>query len=330
MEFTQYTCPVCNRQFENGDDVVVCPDCGAPHHRSCYEQTNRCFYYDRHAQGFDFGHSDSDNENGAEDNLHVIHCPKCGKENEKTAFFCGGCGFPLHDEDRQPQENAAGQSNRQQNPQGMPFGFGTSGAAAFDPLAGMNSEEDIADNVKVGEMAKFIGKSTPYYLMVFHRIKQFGSGRFSFSAFLFSGAFFVYRKMYVLGIILSLLMIGVTVGSTALMMSNPWMLTTEYADMLANFNNGEFGAGELGVLAASAGFNVLRFGIMLFSGFSANRFYYRHCVKRIHQIKAAHRDGDLNKTLETQGGVNLPMAISLFASFAVIHELCNIYLITQF
>ena len=54
MEFTQYTCPVCNEKFKSGDDVVVCPECGAPHHRSCYEKENRCFYDDRHAEGFSY------------------------------------------------------------------------------------------------------------------------------------------------------------------------------------------------------------------------------------------------------------------------------------
>ena len=35
MDFTKYTCPVCGETFQNGDDVVVCPECGAPHHREC-------------------------------------------------------------------------------------------------------------------------------------------------------------------------------------------------------------------------------------------------------------------------------------------------------
>lgn len=328
MEFTQYTCPVCDKRFEKGDDVVVCPECGAPHHRACYEQTNSCFYTDKHAPGFNFEHPDGDSEASAEESVPTTICPQCGKENEKTAFFCGGCGFPLHAEDRQQQGNTAWQ-NRQQNPQGMPFGFGAAGAAAFDPLAGMNSEEEIAEQVKVGEMAKYIGKNTPYYLMVFQRIQKFGSGRFSFSAFLLSGAYFIYRKMYVPGIILTLLMIGITVGSTALMLSNPWMVSMGYSDLLANFNSGEFGAGELGILAASAGMNVLRIGIMLFSGFLANKIYFKHCIKHIQQIKSEHHDGDLNKALETQGGVNLPMAISMFAAYAVIYELCNIYLLFQ-
>ena len=44
MEFTQYNCPVCEKKFENGDDIVVCPECGTPHHRECYDSLGRCFY----------------------------------------------------------------------------------------------------------------------------------------------------------------------------------------------------------------------------------------------------------------------------------------------
>ena len=41
MEFTEYKCPVCGEQFKKGDDIVVCPECGAPHHRECYEKEGR-------------------------------------------------------------------------------------------------------------------------------------------------------------------------------------------------------------------------------------------------------------------------------------------------
>jgi len=38
---------------------------------------------------------------------------------------------------------------------------------------------------------------------------------------------------------------------------------------------------------------------------------------------------ELDKELEARGGVNLPMAISFFAAYLVIYELCNIYLFMQ-
>ena len=191
MEFTQYTCPVCENRFENGDDVVVCPECGAPHHRECWEELGHCFYEERHGEGFSFEDAaDGDGENG-DTAAETVVCQRCGAENEKTNFYCGTCGYPMHAEDRTEQTNAQQTQNQPPYSQGMPFGFGATGNPMYDPMAGMNSEEEIADGVKVGEAAKFIGKNTPYYLQVFRRIRQFGSGKFNFSAFLFTGAYFL-------------------------------------------------------------------------------------------------------------------------------------------
>ena len=61
-------------------------------------------------------------------------------------------------------------------------------------------------------MAKFVGKTTQYYLLIFDRIKKFGTSKFNFSAFVFSGIYFLYRKMTAIGIIASLLFLALTVG----------------------------------------------------------------------------------------------------------------------
>ena len=52
MEFTQYKCPVCNEQFKSGDDIVVCPECGTPHHRVCYLAKNKCAFEALHEKGY--------------------------------------------------------------------------------------------------------------------------------------------------------------------------------------------------------------------------------------------------------------------------------------
>ena len=36
------------------DDIVVCPDCGAPYHRACYEKQGGCVYADKHGTGFEW------------------------------------------------------------------------------------------------------------------------------------------------------------------------------------------------------------------------------------------------------------------------------------
>ena len=238
-------------------------------------------------------------------------------------------GLRQKTEDRTDQQyNQA--DNTRRSAQGSPFGFGSAGNPTFDPLVGLNSEEEISDNVKVGEAAKFIGKSTPYYLMVFNRIKKFGSGKFNFSAFLFSGAYFIYRKMYVLGIILTLVMISINLGTTAITMANyNWMSELGYREMFNGIYNGGFNSDQMTAIFLSAGLNMLRYAIMVFSGLFANKLYYKHCTKKINQIKSTSTESELNKNLETNGGVNLPMAISFFAAYFVIYQLSGLYLFFQ-
>ncbi len=48
MKYINYKCPVCNIQFTEEDDVVVCPECGTPHHRECYVQNGKCTNSDKH------------------------------------------------------------------------------------------------------------------------------------------------------------------------------------------------------------------------------------------------------------------------------------------
>ena len=41
-------CPVCGKAFEETDDIVSCPECGAPHHRACWLAAGHCHFADRH------------------------------------------------------------------------------------------------------------------------------------------------------------------------------------------------------------------------------------------------------------------------------------------
>lgn len=41
-------CPVCLAKLFADDDIVVCPDCGAPHHRDCWSSIGKCAYSQTH------------------------------------------------------------------------------------------------------------------------------------------------------------------------------------------------------------------------------------------------------------------------------------------
>ncbi len=327
MEFSEYKCPVCSKHFAEGDDVVVCPECGAPHHRECYESNGSCFYEDRHGEGFSFENAEKGEASEDDD---FLECRSCHFHNEKTAFYCNRCGAPLTDNDRTAQNsqqnngyNSQPQNGSQGNFQGMPFGFGAGNMPAFDPLAGMNGEELIADNVKVSEAAKYIGKNTQYFLAVFKRIRDSFGSRFNFSAMIFAEVYFLYRKMAALGVILSLLMISSTVASTAIMMSPEW--NSQYNNVMSSLQSGvqvSFFSEEFSFMYLPLALQFLRLLIRVFSGLFANRLYYSHCSKKIAQIKSEN-PGDLSKTLEQKGGVNLPLAASFFAASMIISYLGN-------
>lgn len=335
MEFTQYKCPVCNEQFKTGDDIVVCPECGAPHHRECYENNGHCFYEDKHSEDFSFEETYSKNKGDSESTENgTVICKKCGFENEKTTFYCRKCGFPLNEQDRQQSNNQNTQNpqngnNGQPFNQGVPpFGFGGAGIP-FDPMAGIDSEQPIAENVSAGEMSKFVGKNTPYFMIVFNRIKNFGSSRFNFAAFLFSGVYFLYRKMIAVGIIISLLVIGLTVGETFI------QLTSEYQELISNLLNmpngaqlfysfafsslsQQFTANEIFLMYSPYILSLAKLIIMIICGITANRTYYKHCTKKINLIKSHVDSLNINKELESCGGVNLALAVCFEAAFVIV------------
>lgn len=336
MEFTQYKCPVCEKKFEPGDDVVVCPECGAPHHRECYEKNEHCFYEDKHSQDFSFEAYEAVNNQDSENASN--ECPVCRFNNPPGVMFCTRCGTPLHkinqnqaadnknNTGQYTQQSQNYQSNRYGNAQTPPpFGFGAAGVPNFDPLAGMNSEDEIASGIKVGEMAKFVGKNTNYFLMVFNRVKEYGKAKFNFSAFLLSGLYFLYRKMYVLGIIFSLLIIATNVAATYIRLTPEYTSAAQYVlsfaskgssitpgDALSIWN-------KIGIIYIPEILTWVRYGLMLFSGLLANRLYLNHSVKRIRKIKEQNNGEKIDEKLTAKGGVNLPFALSFgIAIFAVL------------
>ena len=43
-DMANYTgkCFSCGEVFKDGDDIVVCPECGTPYHRECYLKEGKC------------------------------------------------------------------------------------------------------------------------------------------------------------------------------------------------------------------------------------------------------------------------------------------------
>ena len=62
--FTGSKCIICENEFNDNDDIVVCPECGTPYHRECYQKEGKCVNVRLHDQGKSWSDSEyADNEN---------------------------------------------------------------------------------------------------------------------------------------------------------------------------------------------------------------------------------------------------------------------------
>ena len=311
MEFKEYKCPVCGNPFEDNEDIVVCPDCGAPHHRECWEAENRCAYSDKHSEEFECNSSDNENKSD------ITLCPRCRTENPNDAFYCSKCGTPLNSGEH--QQNSAERNGSYDNP------F----ASAFDPMGGINPEEDLG-GVTAGELAKYVGNNTPYFMRVFNKIKTFGKSRFSFCAFIFNGFYLLYRKMYKLGAIISAAVILLMVAETYIQYSPAYATLVKaieaagtgsagylsaYTNIINAYLSLDFGNQVLIFIMMMC--SLLRFGIQIIVGIFANRWYFRHCRTEVRRIKETDESPD--RTIEDKGGVNLAVAISIGAVYAAVN-----------
>lgn len=364
MKYTGIKCPVCGIPFREDDDIVVCPDCGAPYHRHCYEKEGKCLFSDMHSTG---KHWAPPAEDAAAPQSHgdEVICPTCGHGNPPDALFCSRCGASLHSGNPYPEQRKdTEQGNPYTNTNSSPgyqnpyqnLGYQNPGGPSapdsqngspfqntpnpFSPIT-LRSDEPLEDNVTAGDIANFVQNNASYFLSVFFHKKQTNRGHFSFSAFLFSGGWMLYRKMYRVGAIVTAWMVALFILNTfvSLNFSTPLLLQLyeqagvstsiypSYEDLMK--------VTEL-VYLLDPGRIILLFTplitlfvqgiIMLYCGFSGNRLYYHHCVESIRRLKAEYTiPAEYDKALQENGGINVSLALCLLICYSIIIYLPNFF-----
>ena len=325
MDYKGLVCPVCQKSFEKGDDIVVCPICGTPHHRECYEETGHCINLNRHREKYDYKrelevNADSDDS---------ITCINCKSKNPADSRFCNSCGKPLNY--TAYHKESSSENNNQKNSEN-----GFDGTFVFDPLGGVKSDEDLGDGVTAGEVAKFTKTSTSFYVPQFKRIKEGRKARFSFVGLIFGGGWMLYRKMYKTGIIFTVIMALLTLCNLYISVCHENAvneINEKYnavlAGMYSSFGFSAYSAlgdfftslttEQLVVCLVSTGISLLMIAIRILCAVLGNRMYYRHTIKSIKKIKTETTDpNDIDKNIAIKGGVNIPLALSLMVSYYII------------
>ncbi|MDL2234287.1 DUF2628 domain-containing protein, partial [Ruminococcaceae bacterium OttesenSCG-928-L11] len=202
MTYTGVRCPVCNKKFTQSDDIVVCPTCGAPHHRECYAQKNECAFVGEHINGNIWRPIP---EKGVSPSDEIRLCAVCGTRVPEDGLFCQVCGHNLHAAQAEAQPR---NPNQRPPEEAQQFGGWTLPGMEMmsDPLyatyGGVKPEETI-DGVPVRDLAKYIGPSSAYYLPRFQHMDKSGKTiSVNFSALFFNFFYYFYRKMYLLGFVM--------------------------------------------------------------------------------------------------------------------------------
>lgn len=182
MNYTGKLCDGCRQPLENGDDIVVCPICGTPQHRSCYEKNNKCV--NEYLHSTDFTWTDPEEEQRKkEEELKAQQAAQQPQTSDQPVFAPA-------------------------TPQSMESVFLR--GVLYDP-------KDDVGGATVGEAADFIQNSAPRYIRKFMKQKKKG-GKLSWNwaAFFFAPYWFFYRKLYKAGAVFLALSVALSLATVSL------------------------------------------------------------------------------------------------------------------
>lgn len=167
MDFTKYKCAVCNKDFNKGDDIVVCPECGTPHHRECWKQAGECINSFKH---------------NSEEPVEIL---KAEAETEKPDIQKG-----VFNGEFQSEVNTEN-NNSPLNEQDVRDLLNRLKTDSITP------ESEIYEGCTVSEYEAVVGKNLNIYIPNFmFEAKTKKSDRWNIPAFFVPFAWSVYRKMY--------------------------------------------------------------------------------------------------------------------------------------
>lgn len=301
-----YGCPCegCGAPLTLRDDIVVCPDCGAPYHRTCYEKLGRCVHSAAHTAGYEWKFPYQDSE--------LRTCPACGERTLRAETHCRCCGAQLPPEaTAEPNDRAAAESERdgafdydrlyQQFEQAGPAAdpLRQSWKAAFGP-------EDQMDGIPCNDWLDYIGPAGPAYLADYCRMQlQKSKISMSFSALLFGPFYFFYRKAWKPAFLFL---------AAEMLLAAPTVL--ELMQISESALAPGLSAGALLMLARLS--SVLGFVLMAVRGIFGKWLYRKSAAARIRRIRQEFPDPDQRRAvLAAQGGTSWLAVLGGFVLLSV-------------
>ncbi len=286
-------CTSCRNVFKEGDEIVVCPECGSPYHKDCFKAEGRCVNTLLHESGESWQPAPeiSQPESASAGEPLERVCGNCGAKNGPDAYYCSSCGAPLSEVER-PNPNIGNPYVRPEQPGGQ-FGYGQAGIPPFLNVGSITADSEIDENT-VGEYTDYVGPKFYYYIPKFMRFSKSRSKlSFNFAAFFFPYFWFPYRKMPVLGIVSLVISFALSFPNLA-----------EYVSELGGVSFGWLSSGSFAAIYNVCA--VLSYVFSILCGLFANWIYYKKARRDILKIKSEVAEVTARKTaIISAGGVSM-------------------------
>lgn len=173
------SCPVCGKQFQPGDDIVTCPECGTPHHRACYRELGHCAHQALHGDGYAFTPADPPAEQKSSAPADDTHTT--APEQKRNAWPA----MPSWTETPSFAPTAA-LDNRVPAKKYRP-------PILQDTTPDPSQYPGTIEGEAAADVAAVVRTNTGYFLSRFRRNKKVG---WNWAAFLFGPYYLFFRKMY--------------------------------------------------------------------------------------------------------------------------------------
>lgn len=283
LEDKKIKCVCCGAYLFDEDDVVFCPQCGAPHHRDCYNSLGHCALEDKHGTAEEYNFSENaavikpDTSNS--DNTEKLKCPMCGNVYDLNETNCPSCGVP------------------------SPSKIGKT-MFVYDYLGGVPADLDLGEGVTANEAKRFVFSNSQRYIPKFAANKTGKKASFNWLAFLFPCGWFLSRKMYKQGalvgalqVALQMLMLPFIYVASTFMPDGMTAYPEVYAAIAENMD-------KIGTAAIIAAFIsvVAMLALRFVAGIFGDYFYRNHVIKTVGRLKAT--SADLEEDYRRYGGVN--------------------------
>lgn len=190
-DYKKYKCPVCNKQFKDGDDIVVCPECGTPHHRECYKLTGHCVNQGLHKSGYSF--IDSEKEK-----------LKVEEQKETAKSFEGEYSGDYY---YSPDDDFVAQAKKevQEKKQASSDNDNTDGGFFSIPTIQVDESfykmRGTIDGLSISDIAATVRTNVSRFVQIFKKqSKTKKKAGWNWAAFFFGSFYLLFRKMYKQGV----------------------------------------------------------------------------------------------------------------------------------